>query len=286
MLHAAVLRLIHNSMDFRFFSSPHKLSGYIECLWYTAGLNPKSQKGEKEKLLPTATVEIVFNLSRDRLTVYKDGTIEELVFPGAMVCGVHTVPFLIDSKEEDIILGVHFKPGGIFPFLQTPISNLLNSHFSLEHFWDSSAAQLRDILISSQKVQEKFDALETFLIGCFSEQRCGHPAVRELLARGPTEFDNINLEEFCSEIELSAQRFIELFKREVGLTPKVYLNITRFQDVLSKLSEEEKVNWLDISFENGFFDQAHFNKEFKRLSTMSPTHYQSKKKRNPNHVPV
>lgn len=273
-------------MQFRSFSSPHKLADYVACVWHMTEPNPHAKKGDKEKLLPTATVEMVFNLSRNFLSVYKDGSMEELVFPGAMICGVHTVPFLIDSKEEDVIFGVHFKPGGAFPFLHVNSSELLNSHFAIEQFWGADADKLRKSLIACKDVEEKLDTMERFLINQFSEKRAGHLAVRKLLEIGPTEFEHLNLAEFCEQMHLSQQRFIELFKREVGVSPKIYLNIIRFQDVLSKMTAEERVNWLDISFDSGFFDQAHFNKEFKKLSTMSPTQYQSKTKRNPNHVPL
>jgi len=273
-------------MQFRSFSSPHKLTDYVACIWHMTEPNPHAKKGDKEKLLPTATVEMVFNLSRNFLSVYKDGTMEELTFPGAMICGVHTVPFLIDSKEDDVIFGVHFKPGGAFPFLHVNCSELLNSHFALEKFWGEAAGELRKSLIDSKDVEEKFDIMEKFLLSQFSEKKTRHSAVRKLLEVRPEEIENLNLAEFCAEIDLSQQRFIELFKREVGVSPKVYLNISRFQDVLSKMTTEERVNWLDISFDSGFFDQAHFNKEFKKLSTMSPMQYQEKKKRNPNHVPL
>ena len=85
---------------------------------------------------------------------------------------------------------------------------------------------------------------------------------------------------------ISARRFIELFRREVGLTPKLYCRITRFRSVISTLELETSVDWAATAATCGYFDQAHFIHEFRELAGITPSAYIAGRTASPNHVRV
>src|SRR5262245_48317086 len=105
-------------------SSP--LASFIEDFWLYADYTPSHLK---ERILPTGTVELVLNLRDNELRIYdrvRPGACER--FSGAIVSGPYDRFFVIDTAEEASLLGVHFKPGGAFPFFDRPISELVNMH--------------------------------------------------------------------------------------------------------------------------------------------------------------
>src|SRR5262245_7171154 len=92
---------------------PPPLSDFVALLWLYEGYAPPHTK---ERLLPSGTVELVIDLSED--------TSGE----GALVCGAHSRFFEIDTSAETNVIGVHFKPGGAFPFFDPPAGELHNQH--------------------------------------------------------------------------------------------------------------------------------------------------------------
>ncbi len=87
-------------------------------------------------------------------------------------------------------------------------------------------------------------------------------------------------------IGYSQKHFIDMFKRQVGIAPKAYLRIIRFQKAINEIEERKEVNWSIISQDCGFYDQAHFINDFKFFSGFTPEEYVHRKNDILNYVPV
>ena len=85
-------------------------------------------------------------------------------------------------------------------------------------------------------------------------------------------------------IGLSAKRFIERFRMEVGITPKVYCRIRRFQRAVTMATRGRQVAWTQVALDAGYFDQAHFIHDFRSFAGLTPTAYQSARTWFQNHV--
>jgi methylphosphotriester-DNA--protein-cysteine methyltransferase len=89
------------------------------------------------------------------------------------------------------------------------------------------------------------------------------------------------------QIGLSQRRFIQVFRDEVGLTPKLFCRIQRFQEVLRRIGKGQQFEWVDVALDCGYYDQAHFINDFQAFSGLNPTAYLAHPRdRNPNHVPI
>jgi AraC-like DNA-binding protein len=87
-------------------------------------------------------------------------------------------------------------------------------------------------------------------------------------------------------VGLSARRFIELFHRQVGLTPKTFSRVRRFQRVLRAVHGRREIDWAQVALENGYYDQAHFIHDFQGFSGSTPSAYSSLAGPHLNHVPL
>ncbi|MEN3338317.1 MAG: hypothetical protein V7647_1993 [Acidobacteriota bacterium] len=89
-----------------------------------------------------------------------------------------------------------------------------------------------------------------------------------------------------SAVGLSERRFIDRFRTEVGLTPKLFCRVRRFQEVVRRVHRARAVNWSSVALSCGYFDQAHFINDFQAFSGLSPTTYLARKGDHQNHVPL
>ena len=85
-------------------------------------------------------------------------------------------------------------------------------------------------------------------------------------------------------IGLSAKRFIERFREQVGITPKVYCRIRRFQRAVTMATRGRQVEWTRVALDCGYFDQAHFIHDFRSFAGLTPSAYQSARTSFQNHV--
>ncbi len=110
------------------------LNNFVELFWFYDGFPQRPHK--KERLMPDGSVELVINLREDETRVYDRENLEQCSrLPGSVVCGPHSSFFVIDTAEQDSVIGIHFKPGGIFPFFKLPADELQNQHISLQDVW-------------------------------------------------------------------------------------------------------------------------------------------------------
>jgi methylphosphotriester-DNA--protein-cysteine methyltransferase len=104
--------------------------------------------------------------------------------------------------------------------------------------------------------------------------RPGHPAVGAALDAFRAGNDGVRVAHVAAVVGLSQRRFIEVFEREVGLTPKFYARIQRFHRVKHRIAALGKPeSWATLALACGYFDQSHMIRDFVAFSGMSPTGY-------------
>src|SRR5262249_35797566 len=135
------------------------LAEFIERFWYSSDAPPH----QKVRIVPSGTMELVFNLDEDELGIYdteQPGSYKS--FSGAFFCGAYTRPLFVDTRAH--VMGVHFKPGGAFRFLGVPATDLADIHVDLEALWGKFAQDLREQLCVAANSARRFRVLENALV--------------------------------------------------------------------------------------------------------------------------
>jgi AraC-like DNA-binding protein len=260
------------------------LSGFMHFLWLYEGY---TQPHAKERVLPTGEMQLVINLLEDKACVYdRDNPDRCQTFRGALLSGAHSEYQVISTAMQAFVIGVHFRPGGAFPFLGMPAGELRDTTVALETLWGAAAVDLRDQLLEAPTHPARFEVLEQALLAEFARGFDYHQAVGFALRRFLTEPQVMTIGSVTDQIGLSAKRFIQIFRDQTGFTPKIFCRIRRFQQALERMESQKSVTWTDVALDSGYFDQAHFIHDFRAFSGINPTTYLAHRTPHRNHVPL
>ena len=260
------------------------LSDFVDVLWLCEDYVVAH---EKERLLPDGTVELVVNLREDRIRIYDSHNPDRFsTIPGCVVSGPRSEFFVIDTEGEAATIGVHFKPGGIFPFLKVPSVELCNQSVALECLWGNASANMRERLMRAASPAEKFLVLERCLLEQLAKPLERHQAVSFALRQfvGPGHFPHVT--DVVERVGFSQRRFIQLFSDEVGLTPKLFCRVSRFQRVIQTAHASGQIDWAEVALDCGYYDQAHFIHDFQSFAGITPSAYLRQRTEHVNHVPL
>lgn len=259
------------------------LAPFVDTLWLcTRYASPSTS----EYVLPTGTVELVIDLHGGLLRV-ADGRHPQQFhsFHGAVVCGPHAQRFVIDTAHPMVLLGVHFKPGGAFPFFLVPMGELHNQHVALADLWGASASNLIEQVSTAATPLAAFRLVEQTLLMQLVQPLALHPAVGFALHALQREACPPPIAAITNQMGLSARHFVHLFREHVGLTPKRFSRVQRFQAVLRHIHTKQQVNWADLALACGYCDQAHFVHDFRSLAGLTPRAYLAQHTTRRNHLP-
>jgi AraC-like DNA-binding protein len=246
------------------------LSEFIDYFWlFDGGHTPR-----KERIVPSGTSELVINLHENEIRINNgERSKYHRRFSGAAMSGTYSSIFVIDAMQHESMLGVHFKPGGAFPFLGSLASELTDAHADLADLWGRSALELRERLCAACNHQERFQIMEEVLTDRLRQSRKGRVAIAIALdAFGPYG-TGASVRDVAREVGICQRRFSKVFAAQVGLTPKVFCRILRFQRVRTLADQVEKPDWAQIASTCGYFDQSHLINDFQEFSCLSPTEY-------------
>jgi len=261
------------------------LAQFVELFWYCQDQHILADS--REKVLPNGCIEIIMNLGAEPIKVYADDDDTQSKIDGdVLISGLHTTPFVIGSSCRGAALGICFKPGGAYPILGFPADHLMDKHISLLDVWPIFAQDLHERLLETSDILTRFRLVEQSLIRCIMSDHILHPAVAFALKAFQSQNCSTSVLGLTDQIGLSSKRFIDLFRTQVGLTPKQYLRVQRFQQVLYHIHHRETFAWSDLALAYGYHDQSHFIRDFRALAGVTPTVYRDTHTADLNHLPL
>ena len=278
------VRLSVNSMSVAMHVPRPPLNQFVELLWFHEGLNCDHRL---ERVLPDGSMELIINLRDEARHVFDRVTLRtRRAYRRSWLSGPHSEFIIIDTAPNASMIGAHFRPGGANAFFGLPLCELRNNVVDLETLWNGDAESVREQLLEAPNPPAKFRILEDALL---ERWRCAaprHRAVLHALERFTREPQSVTVGKVTAEIGLSSRRFIEVFTEQVGMTPKVFCRVRRFQSVLNEIQRTGEVVWADIATGCGYYDQAHFIHDFKEFCGIKPGDYLEERPAYPNFVPI
>ncbi len=243
------------------------LNNFIESFIYFKGYQPEHTI---ERKVPDGLINLIFELDGIERTVYENETrAVRDKFTSVWISGMHSKYITFSAHPDSEMFVISFKPGGGYPFLHSPVNNLTDKIIDAGDIFGTPIIDFRERLLAAADFKTKFQLAENRLI-----ERANFSLAPETVIREAVDCiinnSNANLAELVKQSRYSRKQFIHLFKKHVGIPPKLFQRIMRFNEILQKVENKAFISWAQISAECGYFDQAHFIRDFKAFSGYNP----------------
>lgn len=215
-------------MRFITLPPPPPLAPFVSELWYFAA---PELPDLIERVLPTGAMSLLINLREDELRWYEgDDPARCYRLGGAAVCRAYAEHFAIDTAEQREIVGAALTPGGAAPFFGPDVEALAGTHVSLDALWGREAGLVRERVLEARTPGDKLRALGDALASRVLRRPLARdPAVDFALAAFADPARACTVADVIGQLGTSPRRFIRRFTEQVGLTPKRYCRVKRFQ---------------------------------------------------------
>jgi len=254
-------------MNFCLIQPAASLSMYIKNYWF---LEMEACEAVGERVVPTGFVELTFHFA-DHLIKRKQ---TDEMQSGIIICGQKTDFFDVLPTGKISMLTVQFFPHCAALFFDLPINELTNETLDLNTIIGLPARELEEQLYDLPTLEDKVKRIEIFLHQRllrktnYSWDRISHTISLINLSNGM-----ITTGQLASEACLSRKQHERIFKQMVGLSPKQFLKVIRFQHTLYAHQQHPIENLTELAYRCGYYDQSHMINDFRELSGKTPKQY-------------
>ncbi|MGH8880437.1 MAG: AraC family transcriptional regulator [Stackebrandtia sp.] len=248
------------------------LEQLVDDLYYLEGTPPYSRL----KLPPMPSAVLILNLG-DRFLMGDSGARPVEFADGCLLTtGTRHLEFAYPAFTRSV--GVHFKPWGWAPFVGIPGSEVCDLQLTVEQVWGRYGDELRDRLDAAStpgKILAQFEEeLRRRVADVPGLGLVQHASGRIAAASGAMSIGGL-----CEDAGVSTTHLAHRFKQIVGITPKRLARTYRFAKVVLSVDAAAAVDWGDLAFRAGYFDQSHFVKDFQTFTGCTPTAYLALRRR-------
>ena len=254
-------------MQFQTHETGHLAADLIESIFHFKGFQPDHSI---ERVVPTGHVFVIFELDGMQRYTYDNETLDaNAAYTKAWVSGVHQNYISISAHQDSEMFVIQFKAYGALPFLYRPLHEIAGQVVAADQFPGADLLALREGIATAANSADKFAVADEWLGDHYRADFAPPQSIVEL-AKSLQEQPASKLKEILQSFDGSQKHLIGQFKKYIGLTPKQYQRVLRFNDVFVQMQSDQFLSWSDIAQLCGYSDQSHFIKEFKYFSGFNP----------------
>lgn len=270
-------------MNYQMHRPPPPVGRFVEFFWF---FETTEAIPGRERIVPDGSSELIIDLlDVPRRRFDRDCPARATEYRRAWLSGAHAEYLVIDVLPAARMMGAHFSPGGLSAFLPFPAESLAGQVEHADGVWDDSILRLREALQNTPSASERFRRLERFLLERLRPAPEQDRWIDDALARLSDASSTESVAALAKWAGLSQKHFIHQFRRRVGLTPRKFARLRRFQETLASLQLQKQVDWAGLACAAGYFDQSHLIRDFQSFCGLNPTAYLAACRGEPNYLP-
>ncbi|WP_405236022.1 helix-turn-helix domain-containing protein [Lentisalinibacter orientalis] len=257
-------------MDIAFHTPAAPVDSHVETLFHYRGWQPDHSI---ERVVPSGHVFLIFELDGIERHTYDNDTLKPTAsFRGGWVSGMLRHYISISAHPDSEMLVIQFRPAGARPFLHVSLDAFSERVVPGDEVFDGELPALRDRLAAAESREAKFTVAEAWLHERYRQDLAAPAAIHDVVERLAAE-PGERYADAIADYPGSRKHLISEFRRYLGVTPKYYQRILRFNDVLRVIRAEGPVAWSAVAHHCGYADQSHFIRDFRHFSGFNPTDF-------------
>jgi AraC-like DNA-binding protein len=258
-----------NGYLYRQFSPAGPLTPYVACYWMLKAPAPLSLG--QERLPADGHTEIMFHLADPSKKYRADGNGEPHVQRASAILGARSRGYIIEQLGASHYVAIRFRPGGLAPFVNIPLTDLVDQTIDLDLLWGHVVHRLEEQLFDAASAENIVEILNQTLLERLEDRSHLHviqAAVRMIDASS----SNLSIRDLANHFGWSQKHFERIFTQYVGFVPKRYARISRFQQLSIWAARHSRDrNMGQLAADLGYYDQSHFIKEVTVLTGAPPS---------------
>jgi AraC-like DNA-binding protein len=222
-------------------------------------------------IIPDGTMKLIFHYGDTYKHHSKSGEIT--ILPKCFLIGQLTEPYVIEPVGVTGSFVVQFKPNGFLPFATIPIKEMENKAIPLEKLFGRNGIDIQEKILNANSTSDRIQIIENFLGTLLAERKTIDKVVESTIETILNSNGQFSVNEFAQISNINRRQLTRKLSTAIGLSPKQLAKIIRIQTALKALLNKEQTSLTDLAYQNEYFDQAHFIKDFKEFTGLTPKEF-------------
>lgn len=228
----------------------------------------ESQEELVNRVLPGTSLAVAFRI-KGQVNYLTDSSSTAL--PSTAISGLRKSVRLINYSKNTSTLIVSFTETGANAFFREPLHELFEESISLDNFIPSHKLSIiEEQLAEAQNSHQRVAIIEQFLISKISHST-SDKLILTAIQRINAAKGSVKMKDLADTLYISQDAFEKRFRKIVGTSPKQFSSIVRMKSVIQQRQSAQSLT--EMAYTAGYFDQPHFNKDFKLFTGQTPTDF-------------
>jgi len=243
------------------------LAAQVEAVWASEAFDCF----EEEEILPRSRTEVLFCLGDRHWLRDRSGLDGDRAFETSFVSGLQRRPLHVRSPATTCMAGIRLKPAGVAAFLRDTPSGIADEVIELDGVLGSQVEALREQVAGTRDLRRRALLLAAAVTRRLESAPGPSDAVRLALEAIGASRGGVGIRELVRSTGRSHRWLTERFRAEIGLTPKAYARLVRFEAAYEEICRLDRVRWAELALDAGYYDQSHLVRDFRELAGATPT---------------
>lgn len=245
------------------------LSSYVKSYWFLHYKIPNAATLAPLAAIPVPEQALYFYPKQCGVAYTLDG--KKILPPKAMIAGQGTERVNYYLPEDYLMFKIQFQSGAFYRLFGTPMSLFTNNNEDAEAVLGNELKAVRERIEAVEDFDTMISIIETYLLKKIKNAKFEALPIDTVLQRFC--WNNQSIDKIAQMACLSPRQFERNFLNRMGISPKFYSRIERFNQVLKLKEKLPAQSWMHIAFETGYFDHMHLLRDFKQFTGVVPSNF-------------
>jgi AraC-like DNA-binding protein len=253
-------------MDYQIYTPSAELQPFVKCYWTLD--HPGDETLTKQRVVPDGCMEMIFHHGDLYRQYFEDGT--SVLQPRSFVFGQITTYLEIAPTGNSGIIAARFLPEGLAPFLSIPVSALEGKAVDMYTLFGEKGKTLEEEILNARDTKQRLQLIESFLLSLLEQPQTIDTITKACVEAIIQSQGQLGMTELADQVNINRRNMERRFASVIGISPKQLSKVVRLQATLRMLEQKKFSSLTSLAYENGYYDQAHFIKDFREFTGMSP----------------
>jgi AraC-like DNA-binding protein len=253
-------------MNYSVFEPSPGLKPFVKCFWT---LEDNGETGlARQRVVPDGCMEMIFHYGDLYKQYFEDESC--VIQPRSFIFGQITSYIEICPTGKSGIVAARFLPEGLNPFLTIPLSTIENKAVSLAELFGEKGISLEKTVIAAIDNEQRIKLIEQFLLSLLADPHTIDAVTKACVETIFHSQGRMDVVQLADKMNINRRNMERKFTSAIGMSPKQLSKVVRLQATLKMLEQKKFTSLTSLAYENGYYDQAHFIKDFREFTGMSP----------------